>query len=206
MKKLLLFLSLFIYGCATPLAEQNNELDSKTICCTSYRGMRVEGTISSDVSKIRIDENSQVFNFNGKKRYFKLLDIKVAPHRTLNIKSYFNGTFIGQYLRPVIVELDADDNVISTSLLQMTFYGGDLFGDQDAHMYGFINLNDKTEKIIVYGTFLKSSETQTIISDGGSYGAGSSLVVVPAVSSDTKLEYSPTGLLKLWLGSPDNVN
>ena len=191
---------LVLAGCATPIQEQQNALAQRTICCKGLAEFAFLELKFKDEMAVHVDENSQVYEFDAHKRYFSALSMPDRHAREIHIKSYFNGFVIGQYLNPNVLLLDRNYEVIERMSVPMRFYSGDLFGDQNAHMYGFVRVPDNARYLVIYGRNPgEGAAVATIHSGGMSYFTGSTFVYSPPSSTTQNLEFSPTGSLKVWV-------
>lgn len=191
---------LVLAGCATPVQEQQNALVQRAICCKSPAEFAFSGLQFKDEMAVHVDENSPVFEFDAHKRYFSALSLPDKRDREIHVKSYFNGFVIGQYLNPNLLLLDRNYEVIDRMSVPMRFSSGDLFGDQNAHMYGFVRVPDNARYLVIYGRNPgEGAAVATIHSGGVSYFSGGTFVYSPPSSTTQNLEFSPTGALKVWV-------
>lgn len=184
MKYLLLSLSLLLSACVTTIADQNNALNQKNLCCSDISNISYQPLNSTKVATFELNEKgAPVFDFGHGKTYFGALAIPAELQQSnIQIKSYFNGMFIGQYMQPYLLFLDSQFNAIEQGTMDLTFYDGSFNGDSNAHMLGGKRTPQNTAYIIVY--------TQAPYKKAG-------FVTVSGGTSSFQLENAPTGKIEL---------
>ena len=191
---LLILLLLGLEGCATSLNVQYQNLDSKAVCCDTYKQMTFDTNLGFKTVNLKFNQNSKVFKFKQGKSYFNALVVN-GTHQNYKVISYFSGFYVHQYISPVILELDKNYKVISRRELAMHFTQGLFF--EGAHLQRNIELNKKTKYLIIYLSNIKSNRQIYIKESGYAYSTGGSAVVMPSVSSYENIDKSPTGELQL---------
>lgn len=183
MKYLLLSLSLFLTACVTTIADQNNALNQKNLCCSSISEIDYQMLGSTKTALFELNEKgAPVYDFGSGKTYFAALEIpSELQNSNIRVKSHFNGMFIGQYMQPHLMFLDGDFNTLGQGTMDLTFYDASFGESGDAHLLGGKRTPENTKYVIVY--------TRAPYKKGG--------FVTLSNGTSLQLENSPTGKIEL---------
>gem|GEM_PF-4523079 len=183
MKYLLLCLSLFLTACVTTVADQNNALSQKNLCCSSVIDIDYQMLASTKTALFELNEQgAPVYDFGSGKTYFAALEIpSELQNSNIRVKSYFNGMFIGQYMQPYLMFLDSEFNSLGQGTMDLTFYDASFGNGGDAHLLGGKRTPENTRYVIVYTRAPFKKGAYVTLSDG----------------TALQLENSPTGKIEL---------
>jgi hypothetical protein len=184
-------------GCATTVDKQFAALDHSRPCCTSIHEFKFE-PLPTKGRKFKLDENAQVFDFDSGRSYFKAFELSGSGLRRFRVKTYFNGMWIGQYLDPVLLILDAEHRELARGALRLRFDDGNLFGDQNAHLYGFFAVEDDARYLVVL-TAPFESESPVAQTDPSVMVTmiGQTPIASPTPGTSIRLHRSPTGTVRV---------
>lgn len=205
MKKLLSIAVLMaLVGCGavprTPVEDQKAALDSKQLCCVDLKAVNYEPLVVNSPKKAILDEAAPVKQFSQGRSYFKAFSIPAGEKQGIWIKSYFNGMYIKQFLRPLVLFLREDHSLIGTAIPRMQFREGNLFGDSSARMEGGVIVPPNARYLLVYTAAFDSGPGA--INTAPSTGVlmlGNTPVVTSDAGKSIDLEASTTGKLALEL-------
>ena len=182
MKKLALILIVLLTACATPVKKQDDLLQSKTICCTDYSHFNYSKLGETKTIKFKHDPASSVFDFGRGKSYFTAIEIQPELiNANVQVKSFFNGGFIGQYFKPSFLMLNEQFAEITRLPVELTFHDANLFNGNDAHLLGGFRVPADTKYIVVFDERLNHREPFVQLNGGGSL----------------QLEKAPSGVVEL---------
>jgi hypothetical protein len=184
-------------GCATTVDKQFASLDQSRVCCASVAEFKFE-PLPAKGGKFKLDQRAPVFDFESGRSYFKAFELPGAGLRRYRVKSYFNGMFIGQYLDPVLLILDAEHRELARAALPLRFDDGNLFGDQNAHMVGFFAVDDDARYLVVL-TAPFESEAPVAQTDPSVAVTmiGQTPIATPTTGTSIRLHRSPTGTVRI---------
>lgn len=147
MKLLSLVSVMFLAGCASWLSDPAETLVSTSRCCSAYNQMQYVQTDSNIPIAIVIDENSPSFNFDQGASFFHATEI-TGDNRHFLVRSFFSGKKRRVVASPVLLELDANFNVLSQSEPTLHYSASPRY--EAPHMQAKIALQEETRFLIVY--------------------------------------------------------
>ena len=197
MKSVALFLLPFIVAaCATPMATQRSELGARSSCCQSLAEFKFETLVLDKEHELTFGSSSLVFNFPTGKSYFAAYRLPAGAKRALQIKSEFNGMYIGQYFQPIFTFLDSEKRYVSTSSPPLSFAPPAFAPYTVAHMRGGIAVPDSAEFVVIYTRdFSETVVSASVPQSPTVFMSGKVPVVVPNAPAQRSFELSPSGML-----------
>ncbi|MBE5317248.1 MAG: hypothetical protein H4O13_17785 [Xanthomonadales bacterium] len=184
-------------GCATTVDKQFASLEQARPCCTSISEFEFE-PLPAKGSKFKLEVHASVFDFDSGRSYFKAFELPGTGLRRFRVKTYFNGMWIGQYLDPVLLILDAEHREVARGALSLRFDDGNLFGDQNAHLFGFFAVDDEARYLVVL-TAPFESEAPVAKTDPSVMVTmiGQTPIASPTPGTSIRLHRSPTGTVRV---------
>lgn len=197
---------LFVCSCASPLNKQYQILESTLACCNEFKEIDYLKMHPSRKNKIKLTQDSPVFDFGNDKSYFVAYELPDLSDRYFYVKSYFNGMFIGQYFDPIFFALDYNYKPIEAFSLKLQFFDGNIFGDSNAHMAGVFTLASEAKYLVIMTAkdFGDKAPVARIPPSATVYMIGNTPMVMPVGGNSINLEKSPTGQLSIQLKKMEN--
>ena len=141
MKFLLCFSVLFVVSACSnsSIPEYTGSSEQGVFCCNKISEINFSKLQTQTPINLKISDNSPKHDFGAGDSHFIGLEIADTSSRTLTIRSWFNGTFVGPYFDPLAIFLDSSFKPISTDSLDMRYrpYNRVAFGPNklNAHMF-----------------------------------------------------------------------
>lgn len=205
MKFLSFILVLLLTSCATPVKKQKEVLTSKNVCCNSMVEFDYKSVDLSKGVTLNFNEKSPVYDFGYGKTYFSALtlpqDIK-APY--ISVKSYFNGSLIGQYFDPIFLVLNEKHARIEEFSLRLRFRDVNMFTNPNANMAGGFKFPEGAKYLIIFTRdFNNEARVVELAASTSMVMVGDAPMVFSNQGESIKLERSPTGRIQLELLDKD---
>ena len=205
MKFLSLILVLLLTSCATPVKKQKELLISKNICCNSMVEFDYKSMAISEAVTLKFNEKSPVYDFGYGKTYFSALTLPLdieAPY--INVKSYFNGSLIGQYFDPIFLVLNEKHERIKEFSLRLRFRDVNMFTNPNANMAGVFKFPEGAKYLIIFTrNFNNEAPVAELAASTSMVMVGNAPMVFSNQGESIQLERSPTGSIQLELLDQD---
>ncbi|MDC0603446.1 hypothetical protein OAP14_10595 [Aliiglaciecola sp.] len=192
MKLFLAIFTLILCGCVASDRELLSSLSEASECCTSYDQIAYQKFDSNNEIDLSIDMEKPAFKFARGKAYFQAIELS-GDNRAFQVKSFFKGSSIRRYASPVVLELDANYQVLAQKEPKLHFV--QLIRSQDSFMTGVVQLADETKYVIIYPS--NDAKNTPVAAYKAELSTDTDMGVVPAIMKTYRLTKIPVGKVSL---------
>lgn len=188
MRLLIILPILVLSGCIASNHELQESLTTTSECCATYEQIKYEKFDSAKETEFSIDIDKPAFNFVQGKAYFHAVEL-YGENRLFQVRSFFKGGLIRRYASPVVLELDANHQVLAQR--EPTLHFVQSVRIQSSFMRGVVQLADETKYVIIYPS--NNALNTPVAAFRGEVSSDAELGIVPATTKTYRLTKIPVG-------------